>query len=324
MAHDYAERAVSLAPDNPWCHISLASVLGRTNNGDPADHVIVSRVAGALRAISDPRPAIEHHTRAIELAPNWPGPYAARGEFYFAIGDDLRALADLNRAIEIAPDHPWSRSKRGEILSRLGRFEEALEDFRRCLDRFPHKAIMHERVAYLYATMKDWRAAEVSYTRSLEIAPCKSHVLKRRAAVYVNLQEYAKGLADLRGALEMNPEDTSALWWIPASQLAQTPDEFRQGLMKLADEAVERSPKPAEAYADRAYLCAHRPKDTGRCGRACSDPIPLKTIRRWCRWQNWRSKPNRSRNSTSRRSAASCTAPGGSRRLSNSSPKRTP
>ena len=55
---------------------------------------------------------------------------------------------------------------------------------------------------------------------------------QRRALAYLNLGQHVHALADLERALEINPEDTSALRWRLESKLHSAPEEFRQGLFE--------------------------------------------------------------------------------------------
>jgi len=72
---------------------------------------------------------------------------------------------------------------------------------------------------------------------------------------YFHLQQYDQSLANVAKALETNPNDTSALWWIPLSLVSECADEpFRKGLLELADRAVEKSSIGARALRDRAAV----------------------------------------------------------------------
>jgi tetratricopeptide (TPR) repeat protein len=247
-----ADRALELAPDDAQCHLQLARVIGAAA---AEDTVIMPLGRPFIRMVPDPKPALEHYGRAIELAPNSPSGYFARGEFYTAIGDYHRALADLNRALEIEPSDPSPLRTRATAYAGLEQFDKALADLATLIDARPHDGRAHFAAGEVHMGMGNWESAIGELTQAAEIHPLWFLVYKRRAMAYLNLGQYPKALADLKQALELFPKDTSTLWYSD-SLLAKAPREFREGLLQLADKAVERSPLPGEAYADRGALYA--------------------------------------------------------------------
>ena len=72
---------------------------------------------------------------------------------------------------------------------------------------------------------------------------------------HFQLQHYDKALESIAKAVELNPGDGSNLWWIPPVEVAKCPDEqLRQGLLELADKAIEKTQGAAQAYTARAML----------------------------------------------------------------------
>ena len=64
-----------------------------------------------------------------------------------------------------------------------------------------------------------------------------------------------EGLADLRKAIALKPEDTSPLTWrrLPTRP---GPPEFTAGLKELADEVLKKCPSKAGAHAARGLFFA--------------------------------------------------------------------
>ena len=247
-ALEHAERAVALAPDDPKCHLNLARVLG-------GGKLVLGDTNGTSSSLipSDPKGALEHYGRAIELAPELPDVYAARGEFYYNTREYQKALSDLDRALAIKPVDCPMLSTRAQVYGDLGLLDEALADLAKLLDAEPHNHVAHFRCGMIHMKAENWQAAEESISRAIEISP-RYHRYKRRAVTYLYQGKTALALDDLKTALELKPKDTSTLRWFSASQLADAPEEFREGLLEIAQTAVKRSPDPAQAYADRAQL----------------------------------------------------------------------
>ncbi|NQT13026.1 MAG: tetratricopeptide repeat protein, partial [Planctomycetes bacterium] len=244
-----AERATKLAPNNPDAHLLLAQLLWLEDA-----EVVITGIGKVVYAVPDPKPALESYQRAIQLAPNRPGVYAARAGFYANIGDTERALIDLNRALELKPADSQLRRIRVNAYINSGQLDKALDEIDSLLLIHPNDAGLHEKSGTVHLQRGNWQKAVISYSRFFEMRPSYYVLYKRRAIAYVKLGEYKLALEDLKRALRLHPKDTSTLWWISATDVARSPDYFQQGLLELAHDAVERSPDPAKAYADRGSL----------------------------------------------------------------------
>ena len=197
-------------------------------------------------------------------------------------------MSDLKRALEIDPYNIDAIRARAKVRVSLKQYDMALSDFATVIAARPHdwdciqtvwrsplrdgklpgghRLVLqgigdHPTGWGLYTgcgdahfAMGNYRAAIDLYSRGLEINPKRWHLYKRRAEAYSHLGEHARALDDLTKGLEGNPADPSTLTWISAAQLAQTPEDFRQGLLKLAQSVIDRSPTPASAYAARGAL----------------------------------------------------------------------
>jgi tetratricopeptide (TPR) repeat protein len=209
--------------------------------------------------VVDRRLALEHFARAIELAPDRPEGYRARGKFYKWTGDYHRALADVNHALQLLPDDPSSLCTRAMAYAGLRQFDRALVDLETITGSHPHEAWAHFASGESHMGMGNWPAAVHALTRAVEIRPLWWVPYKRRAAAYFNAGQCAEALADVRKALELRPTDTSTLHfpllWCSPALVAECPDEsFREGLLELAAKAVEKSPNPVGALQSRAAL----------------------------------------------------------------------
>ena len=251
-AREHAERALALAPEDPQCHLALASVLGKTD----ADVVFLGPATRIWRP-ANVEPAVQHYARAIELAPDAPVGYRMRGDFLCRIGDYAHALTDLNRALELQPNDDYTLRRRAFVFTQLGQYDKALDDFATYLTLQPHDWEAHYELGQTHAQLGNWESAVESYAKALEIDSSRWFVRKRSAVAHMNLGQYAQALADLRNALELKPNDTSTLIFIPESELLRSPDDFKNDLVELADQAVERLDDTAAALAHRGGLYAH-------------------------------------------------------------------
>ena len=175
--------------------------------------------AGVLGEIGDTETRLRNLSESIHQYPTFGGYYAARVHVLENSGDLDSALADLTHVLAL--EHRNLDTQRGDLLQKLKRFGEAIVD---------------------YTSALEWKKEDV-------------HIYKRRALCHFQLGHYSDALADIAKSLELNPTDTSAIWWIPPTLVAACPDrEFQLGLLKLADQAVELNERIGGTISARAML----------------------------------------------------------------------
>jgi tetratricopeptide (TPR) repeat protein len=179
-------------------------------------------LAVADQAVGDQRGAVSNAEKCLSIHPSYGEARCLLGEALAALGDDEKALAAFTKAVELSGSSAWNLSHcfvgRGQIHLRQRKYEAALSDF----------------------------------NRAIEILPNDPYRYKRRAVAHFHLGHYAEALADLAKHVELRPEDTSNLTWIPVDLVASCPDEkFRTGMLALASKTIELTNGKADAYAAR-------------------------------------------------------------------------
>ena len=77
--------------------------------------------------------AVEAYSKAIELDPDAPGFYNARGWSYESMGKDDQAIADYNVALQKRRNFALAYNNRGTVFLRRGALQSALDDFNAAL-----------------------------------------------------------------------------------------------------------------------------------------------------------------------------------------------
>ena len=173
----------------------------------PAAHM---NLGVALADQGNPAAAIEHYTRAIELATTFPEAYYNRAIAFQATSDTARALADYTQAITLNPAEARSYNNRGNLFAADGQFDPALRDFTQAiaLDGAYTDAFANRGRVYL-ATGKLREAVE-DYSKAIATKPDFAAAYHDRAVVFLQLKEYDKAWADVRACrrlgLQPNPE----------------------------------------------------------------------------------------------------------------------
>ena len=170
--------------------------------------------------------------------------------------DLAQSLDDVQRALQLDPKLKSTLRRRGQILYLLGRHEEALADFNASIQLWPHNAVSYGERGRTHFALHQYQEALVDFSKAMEIAPVYWRNYKDREAVYFILEQYDKSLTDLAKSLELNAKDTSALVWIPPALVAKCPDRsFREGLLKLANTAVEKTGDSVQTRRYRIRVC---------------------------------------------------------------------
>ncbi|MEZ4406139.1 MAG: DUF3857 domain-containing protein [Polyangiales bacterium] len=108
----------------------LRLALTRVRDSDVDNWAALARDA---RARGDREGVVTIAERMLALRPEVLSVYTSAAELFEAVGEGARADATLARAVEIAPDEPGLWGARGELQARLGHNDEARDALRRAL-----------------------------------------------------------------------------------------------------------------------------------------------------------------------------------------------
>jgi tetratricopeptide (TPR) repeat protein/serine/threonine protein kinase len=197
--------------------------------------------------------AISDCNRAIELNPQNSWYWHVRGDAHRGLDRHAEAIADYTETIRIDPNSGeghrlWSWINRGRSKLALGQVELALDDLEKASLLNPDKTSHAEAEVQLTLgeiAMRQGRSEEsiAHFDRSIAITPNAGYRYKRRAVACFHASRFDDALADLRTARQLDPNDLSTLTWIAPNLLAACPsDDFKTGLLELAEKAVEKNP----------------------------------------------------------------------------------
>ena len=237
----HANRAADLAPQDPGTLWRLALVHKALGNYEKARPLFVKVIA-----LLD---SIEHS-----------GNYAFRSTVFSQLGEHRQALADALKAVELGPQGHFNHLRVADVYLALGEPGKALAPANRALElcktpSAPTSFRYYDTRAEVLIRLQKYDSALTDLNKSIELGPFRSYSHKRRGLVHFRLKKYAEALADIAKAVELKPDDLSALTWIPAQDVASCPDEaFRQGILALADKALELNEGSADAYLERGAI----------------------------------------------------------------------
>ena len=100
-------------------------------------------------AKEDYQDAFRLYSKAIDVLPNDPDLYSARGVVLFHLDRKEDSLIDMNKAVDLEPNYSYRYSSRAYIKASLRMTEEAILDYKKCTDLDPEDAISWNNMGLL-------------------------------------------------------------------------------------------------------------------------------------------------------------------------------
>jgi len=232
----------------------------------PGDAAAQGALFGLLmwsdRPVGNPARALELAKRWTEAAPASAVCWINLGIAYLDVGNDKdQALAALRQALALDPGNLAAQERLVELYASRGEFQEGLGLAEELVKTHPERYRVWHARGWTHHRMGQYENAIRDYTAAIELD--KSWWLhKRRGLAYFKAGRYHEALADIARAVELKAGDFSNLWWISPTLVAACPDAaFREGMLRLADRAVEQNAGKAGAFVARGRLYAAMKQD---------------------------------------------------------------
>ena len=194
---------------------------------------------------------IELFTKAIELVPKHPVPYAARALAYSDKQDYDRAIIDYSKAIEISPEYFDAFALRGLAYSNKKDYDRAIVDFSKAIDLNPKDALLYQERGQAFYYKNDFDRAIADYIKAIELNPKEPSVYHDRGIAYGSKRDFDRAITDLTKALEIDPK---RIWTYYQRGLAY--HEKKDDDRAIADfsKAIELNPKFPSSYNNRGRI----------------------------------------------------------------------
>lgn len=203
----YAQRAVELAPNQSYSHMTLGLVLGRLGrlpeamaqdeqalqmNPDPAEgHYNFGAALAELGKVTE---AAEQFEQAIRIKPDYPEAHYNYGAALDQMGRPQDAISHYEQALRLNPDYTEAHSNLGVALAQTGRIDEAIAHFEQALRLNPDFTAAHYNLGIALAETGRINEAIAHFEQALRLNP-----------------DYVEALYSLGEALEQSGRLTDAM-----------------------------------------------------------------------------------------------------------------
>ena len=226
--------------------VSLALVLTFSaceSNGPQSpsgDFLDLIRQANQLYEAGEYNDAIAAASRAIQLSPDNPMGYLARGNAYRGNKDYDRAIADFDAAIAIAPTFGNAEMA---SLATFGAYQGRASTYLQ--KQQPHRAI-------------------TDYSVAIALDPDNPEPHLWRAIAYHDIGDYDSAIADFDAAIALNPDD--AEFYRMKGVALREKGEYERAIANL-EKAIALAPNSATVYVSRGLTYSRQ----GKHDRAVAD-----------------------------------------------------
>lgn len=201
--------------------------------------------------------AIEHFTRAIELAPDFAQAYSER---CYSLGfsglptDTEQAFRDADKAIALDPKLTNAYFHLALLkINRKSAFREAIGDLSKAIEIGSQDwRIYNVRGWCRNFLREESELAVADFNRALKLDPKQQNALEGRAGAYYFMKKYALAKADFEKVIKLLGDETPSMTYYNYG-LCFYRDEPATAI-KHFDTAIEKNPKNGMALTDRGNL----------------------------------------------------------------------
>lgn len=123
---------------------------------------------------------------------------------YLHEGDYQQALKTSERVLQLKPQFPEAYSARGSAYGHLGDFNRAIEECTRAIELKPSLADAYSNRSNAYAGLRDYERAVADCTKAIELKPDFAEAYVNRAVAHGGARRYAEAIADCTKAIEID------------------------------------------------------------------------------------------------------------------------
>jgi len=191
-------------------YMNAVTLYEATLKGNPDAWVIHNNLAPLLFRRDQPRLAIEHLERAVQLKPDY-----AEAHYNLAValdktGRPSEAIEHYQQALRLKPDDADTLYNFGKALAATGRLPEAIDQYEQTLRRNPDHVEAHLNLANALATTDRLPEAIAQYEETLRLNPNAAEAHYNLGGVLGKTGRLPEAVEQYRDAIRLRPNDAEA------------------------------------------------------------------------------------------------------------------
>ena len=160
----------------------------------------------AYQQTEDRAKALESYTQAIDHGCN--AALLSRGWLHYLMSNAPLAIEDFNKAIELKIDLPQAYIHAATSTAGCKTSTSRSPTIPAPIDADPKSIAAYDARARLRnEVIGDFHGAIDDFTRAIEINPGSPAAYGARGVIYIEHRDYDKGIADVKEAIRLNPQD---------------------------------------------------------------------------------------------------------------------
>ncbi|MFQ5789827.1 MAG: tetratricopeptide repeat protein [Acidobacteriota bacterium] len=157
----------------------------------------------------------------------------------------------FREAARLKPDHPRVHYSLAWLLFQRGSLTEALAAVDRALALDGNQALFHLLRGTIFHSLANRAEAERDYQSAIRLDPSSGEAYLALADLYLSGEQLEKSAQALRSYLDLNPEDTQALYFLGGVLSDQN---RREEALEILDRVIQAEPGHARAWFQKAHL----------------------------------------------------------------------
>ena len=148
--------------------------------------------------------------RAVELEPDNPSHSVSLAETLYENGGAAEAIGTLEKTVATHPRSALARSNLATLYAREKRYDQSLEHFRAAVELDPADDVTRLSLAKALIALDRFGDAIPLLNEALRRNGHNAEALRLRGMAYRGVSDFDKAATDLRGAVELSPDDYQA------------------------------------------------------------------------------------------------------------------
>jgi len=130
-------------------------------------------------------------------------------------------------------------------------YDKSIECSNNALKYDPKNSNIFYMIGVCHKDQKKYTEAIAAYTKAIEMSTKPASLYSARAWAYTDLHDNKNRLADMKKAVEYEPENAEYQYWCGKSKQEISTEEFKTAI-KNYNKAIELKPDYKDAYTERA------------------------------------------------------------------------